>query len=67
MQHFPHNLVAVFLLASVSYYLVERPLNRLGHKLTARPKFGVSVPQQTVLIGSKLPLAASGAGTGRRL
>jgi peptidoglycan/LPS O-acetylase OafA/YrhL len=39
-QRFPLNLVLTFACASASYYLVERPLIRVGHRLTrdaARP------------------------------
>ncbi|MFZ0593813.1 MAG: acyltransferase [Bryobacteraceae bacterium] len=37
LQIFPYNLGVIFLLAACSYYFVERPMTRLGHRLT-RPK-----------------------------
>lgn len=36
IQEFPLNIVAVFVCASASYYLLERPLVALGHSLSAR-------------------------------
>ena len=33
LQHFPINLIAILLSACASYYLVERPMIRLGHRL----------------------------------
>jgi peptidoglycan/LPS O-acetylase OafA/YrhL len=39
LQIFPYNIAVIFLLAALSYYLVERPMVRLGHRLT-RPKAG---------------------------
>jgi peptidoglycan/LPS O-acetylase OafA/YrhL len=36
LQEFPLNLVAVFVCASASYYLLERPLVAFGHSLSAR-------------------------------
>lgn len=36
LQRLPWNFAFVFLLASISYYFVERPMIRLGHRL-ARP------------------------------
>jgi peptidoglycan/LPS O-acetylase OafA/YrhL len=65
MQQFPYNLAVVFLLASASYYFVERPLNRIGHRLTPRSGSKPSIHEQPILIGPKLPLAASGATSGR--
>ena len=38
MQHFPFNIVVIFALAAGSYYLVERPMLRLGQKLTDKTK-----------------------------
>jgi peptidoglycan/LPS O-acetylase OafA/YrhL len=37
LQAWPLNLVLTFLLATCSYYVVERPLVRLGHRLTRNP------------------------------
>jgi peptidoglycan/LPS O-acetylase OafA/YrhL len=34
LQTFPSNLAVIFLFAACSYYLVERPMVRLGHRLT---------------------------------
>jgi peptidoglycan/LPS O-acetylase OafA/YrhL len=34
LQHLPFNLIAVFAMATLSYYFVEKPLVRLGHRLT---------------------------------
>ena len=36
IEHLPYNIAVIFLLASTSYYLVERPLTRLGHRLTSQ-------------------------------
>jgi peptidoglycan/LPS O-acetylase OafA/YrhL len=33
LQTFPYNYVALFLCAATSYYLLERPLIRVGHRL----------------------------------
>jgi peptidoglycan/LPS O-acetylase OafA/YrhL len=33
LQHLPLNLVALFAVAAASYYLVERPMIRVGHRL----------------------------------
>jgi peptidoglycan/LPS O-acetylase OafA/YrhL len=33
LQHFPYNIAVIFIAASISYYLIERPMVRLGHKL----------------------------------
>ncbi len=40
LQRFPLNLVLVFLMASLSYKIVERPLIRLGHRLAPPPTPG---------------------------
>jgi peptidoglycan/LPS O-acetylase OafA/YrhL len=37
LQVFPYNIAVIFLFAAGSYYLVERPMMRLGHHLT-RPE-----------------------------
>jgi peptidoglycan/LPS O-acetylase OafA/YrhL len=34
VQHLPLNLILVFVLATISYYLVEKPFVRIGHRLT---------------------------------
>jgi peptidoglycan/LPS O-acetylase OafA/YrhL len=50
LQEFPLNIVAVFICAATSYYLLERPLVRIGHSLSARfqppqgPTFDVAEP-----------------------
>jgi len=36
LQHWPVNLLVVFVCATVSYYIVEKPMIRLGHKLAGR-------------------------------
>ena len=36
LQHLPVSLVAVFAVAALSYYLVEKPLIRVGHRLVQR-------------------------------
>lgn len=64
LQHFPYNIAVVFLLASASYYLVERPLTRFGRRLTSRPHRDVPVHESAVLIGSQLSLRAT---TGQRV
>jgi peptidoglycan/LPS O-acetylase OafA/YrhL len=40
LQRFPLNLGMVFLLAALSYELVERPMIRLGHHLAPPPTPG---------------------------
>jgi peptidoglycan/LPS O-acetylase OafA/YrhL len=35
-SQFPMNLAAIVIVASLSYYLLERPMMRLGHELTSR-------------------------------
>jgi len=37
-QHLPLNLCAVFATASLSYYLIEKPMIGLGHRLTSARK-----------------------------
>ncbi len=39
-QQFPLNLVFIFAAACFSYYLVERPTVRLGHRFARPPKLG---------------------------
>ncbi|MEE8115850.1 MAG: hypothetical protein V3T28_01980, partial [Gemmatimonadales bacterium] len=39
LQSLPLNVVAVFLCAAASYYIIERRLTRLGHRLS-RPRTG---------------------------
>jgi peptidoglycan/LPS O-acetylase OafA/YrhL len=41
LQHLPLNLVSVFALAALSYYLIEKPFVRIGHRLTH-----TRIPQQ---------------------
>jgi peptidoglycan/LPS O-acetylase OafA/YrhL len=36
-SQFPFNLAATVMVASLSYYLLERPMMRLGHALTSKP------------------------------
>ena len=36
LQEFPFNVPPVFVCAALSYYLVERPMIRLGHTVAAR-------------------------------
>jgi peptidoglycan/LPS O-acetylase OafA/YrhL len=50
LQRFPLNLAMVFLMAAVSYELVERPMIRLGHHLAPPPTPG------------RIDLATLGAG-----
>ncbi len=33
VQHLPFNLIAVFAMAALSYYFVEKPMIRVGHRL----------------------------------
>jgi peptidoglycan/LPS O-acetylase OafA/YrhL len=40
MQHFPFNISLIFIIACCSYYLLERPMIRIGHKLTRRISAG---------------------------
>ena len=44
LQHFPYNIAVIFLVASISYYLIERPMIRIGSKLTPRAQTGTSEP-----------------------
>jgi peptidoglycan/LPS O-acetylase OafA/YrhL len=39
-QRFPVNIVLIFACAYLSFYLVERPLLRLGHRFAKPPKLG---------------------------
>lgn len=43
LQIFPYNIAVIFLFAACSYYFVERPMIRLGHRLS-RPKIPVGRP-----------------------
>jgi peptidoglycan/LPS O-acetylase OafA/YrhL len=36
LQRFPYNIPLIFVAASISYYLLERPMIQLGRKLAAR-------------------------------
>lgn len=52
LQSFPLNLALTFVCAMASYYLVERPLIRVGHRLTPRtPVVTVPYPRANVPIG----------------
>ena len=42
LQKWPLNILIVFLCASASYYIVEKPFIRLGHKLAGRFRSGVA-------------------------
>jgi peptidoglycan/LPS O-acetylase OafA/YrhL len=44
LQVFPYNIAVIFVFAGCSYYLVERPMVRLGH-LLARPERPVDIRQ----------------------
>jgi peptidoglycan/LPS O-acetylase OafA/YrhL len=44
LQKWPLNLVLLLLCASASYYLIEKPLIRVGHKLAARFRPRVQEP-----------------------
>lgn len=37
LQHLPANMICVFAMASLSYYFVEKPLIRLGHRFVRKP------------------------------
>jgi len=52
VQEWPLNIVAVFVCASASYYLLERPLVAIGHSLSAR--LG---PRQSHIVAAPEPLA----------
>ena len=54
LQHWPLSILMVLLCATTSYYLIEKPLIRVGHKLSAR--FIARRKEYSVL-----GLAASGA------
>lgn len=38
LQVFPFNILAILTIASLSYYLIERPLVKLGHRLSKVPE-----------------------------
>jgi peptidoglycan/LPS O-acetylase OafA/YrhL len=48
LQHFPYNIAVIFLVASISYYLIERPMIRIGYKLTPRAQTEPSQPVSVV-------------------
>jgi peptidoglycan/LPS O-acetylase OafA/YrhL len=52
VQEWPLNIVAVFVCASASYYLLERPLVAIGHSLSAR-----LAPRQRHVVAAVEPLA----------
>jgi peptidoglycan/LPS O-acetylase OafA/YrhL len=54
LKLWPVNLLAIFAAAALSYYLVERPMIRLGHRLTGRRR-RAPVPE---------PAAVGGAAVG---
>lgn len=56
LQHFPYNIPAVFLLASASYYLIERPMTRLGHRLTS-PRVVPTAQEDSILITQHLSVS----------
>jgi len=37
LQGFPQALVFILLVAAISYYLVEKPMIRLGHRIAGSP------------------------------
>jgi peptidoglycan/LPS O-acetylase OafA/YrhL len=45
LQEAPFNLVLAFLVAAGSYYFVEKPLIRIGHKLAGRAKSATAEPK----------------------
>jgi peptidoglycan/LPS O-acetylase OafA/YrhL len=48
LETWPLNLLLTFLMATLSYYAVERPLVRLGHRLTTGRSNGIVKVGQTV-------------------
>jgi peptidoglycan/LPS O-acetylase OafA/YrhL len=44
IQTFPANIVLAFLFAAGSYYLVERPMIKIGHSLANGPRKVISAP-----------------------
>jgi peptidoglycan/LPS O-acetylase OafA/YrhL len=40
LQRFPFNILCIFLSASLSYYLIEKPMVELGHWVTGRKLIG---------------------------
>lgn len=46
LKDWPWNLLGIVTMAAISYYLVERPMIRLGHRLTPRPKQLADDPQE---------------------
>ena len=52
LQEWPLNILAVFICASASYYLLEQPLVALGHRLSAR-----LLTRQSQIVAAVEPLA----------
>ena len=48
LEAWPLNLILTFLMAALSYYAVERPLIRLGHRLTTSPSNSMVRAGETV-------------------
>jgi peptidoglycan/LPS O-acetylase OafA/YrhL len=45
---FPYSTAAIFVCAAVSFFLIERPMIRLGHRLAARPADRRRQPRETL-------------------
>ena len=59
-QTFPVNLIAAVVCAAASYYLVERPLVRLGHRLApAMPRDGRDGPDRVDRASAPPPVVAA--------
>jgi peptidoglycan/LPS O-acetylase OafA/YrhL len=48
LEAWPLNLVLTFLMAALSYYAIERPLIRLGHRLTTVPSNVIATAGEAV-------------------
>jgi peptidoglycan/LPS O-acetylase OafA/YrhL len=56
LRQWPGNLVALTMCATFSYYVVERPFVRLGHKLVSLPKARGSLTMSTAATPLRQPV-----------
>ena len=50
LQDFPLSLIMPFVCASASYYLVEKPMIRIGHRLAATPEKPANISPTSVAV-----------------
>jgi peptidoglycan/LPS O-acetylase OafA/YrhL len=55
LRHWPANLVALMVCATFSYYVVEKPFVRLGHKLVSLP-YARGAPAMSAMSAAAPPL-----------